>query len=235
MARRPRLVIPGQAMHVIQRGNNRQAVFFADEDYRVYLDALKEMSDRYECHVHAYVLMTNHVHLLITPHDEIGLSLCMQGVGRKFVRYVNGVYKRSGTLWEGRFKSAVIDTDHYLLRCYRYIEMNPVRAGIVAKPNEYKWSSFHANALNAKDDLVIEHEEYLKLGKTKEDRALSYFDLFKCSLGLEDINAIRDGTISNNVIGNNRFKEEIEKMTKIRVKKLTHGGDRKSKSFRCDV
>lgn len=219
-------------MHVIQRGNNRQPVFFADEDYRVYLDALKDASDKYNCDVHAYVLMTNHVHLLITPHDEKGLSLCMQGIGRKYVQYVNSAFRRSGSLWEGRFKSAIIDTEQYLLSCYRYIELNPVRAGMVGMPSEYRWSSFHANALGVMDALIIEHEQYLQLARTKEDRLLRYLALFENALDSRDIEAIRLGTVKDNVIGNERFKEEIERMAEIRLKKFSHGGDRKSHDFK---
>ena len=125
MARMPRIIVPGQALHIIQRGNNRQAVFFADEDYQKYLEVLAENSVGTGCQLHAYVLMTNYIHLLLTPESEESVSHKMQGIGRKYVRYVNKMYRRSGTLWEGRFKSALIDTDRYLLTCSRYIELNP--------------------------------------------------------------------------------------------------------------
>ena len=131
MARLPRIVIPGQALHLIQRGNNRQATFYADKDYRFYLECLQDASAHHGCAIHAYVLMTNHVHLLLTPRAERAASLLMQSVGRRYVRYVNHAYQRSGTLWEGRFKSTLIDSERYLLTCSRYIELNPVRAGMV--------------------------------------------------------------------------------------------------------
>lgn len=134
MARLPRIVLEGQALHIVQRGNNRQPCFFAEDDYRFYLDSLKEAAMRYGCSVHAYVLMTNHVHLLLTPERPAAPSRVLQSVGRRYVRYVNHVYRRSGTLWEGRFKSAPVDSDQHFLVCSRYIELNPVRAGMAAQP-----------------------------------------------------------------------------------------------------
>ena len=141
MARRPRHVIPGQAIHLIQRGNNRQAVFFANADYRLYHEVLEDAALRYGCAIHAYVFMTNHVHLLLTPSTHDGPSRVMQSVGRRYVRHVNTSYRRTGTLWEGRFKSAIVDSERYLLTCSRYIEANPVRAGMVDSPERYPWSS----------------------------------------------------------------------------------------------
>jgi putative transposase len=133
-----RNLVPRLAQHIIQRGNNRQAVFFAEADYRLYLDSLQQAATRYDCGVHAYVLMTNHVHLLVTPYTEGGLSRLMQSVGRRYVRYVNSMYRRSGTLWDGRFNAALIDSERYLLTCMRYIELNPVRAGMVYHPGGYR-------------------------------------------------------------------------------------------------
>ena len=234
MARLPRLVIPGLPMHVVQRGNNRQATFFAEDDYCVYLEAIEKAIKKYSVDVHAYVLMTNHVHLLLTPYEDVGLARFMQAVGRRYVRYVNRVYQRSGTLWEGRYKSAVIDTDAYLLKCYRYIEMNPVRAGMVKRPGEYRWTSFHRNALGKSDDVICAHAKYEELGKTDSDRQAVYLTYFSTHLGDEDIKAIRDGTVEQNAIGNDRFCEEIEQMLKRRIKLYSHGGDRKSKEFVCN-
>ena len=127
MARHPRFVIPGQPQHVIQRGNNREVIFAADQDYRFYLEKLKEACDRHQCDVHAYVLMSNHVHLLMTPHQEEGIGKVLQALGRSYVQYFNYSYGRTGTLWEGRYKATLIDSDNYLLSCCRYIELNPVR------------------------------------------------------------------------------------------------------------
>jgi putative transposase len=147
MARKPRIALAGYAQHVVQRGNNRQATFFAEADYRYYLDCLAEASAKYDCALHAYVLMTNHVHLLVTPNQTDGIARMMQSVGRRYVQYVNYCNKRSGTLWEGRYKASLVQSERYLLVCSRYIELNPVRAGMVTRPEAYRWSSYRANAL----------------------------------------------------------------------------------------
>lgn len=142
MARLPRFMPVGLPQHVIQRGNNRQVTFCCDQDFWFYVNCLKEYSSKFDVQVHAWVLMTNHVHLLVTPMREEAVSNMMQSVGRMYVRYFNKEYKRTGTLWEGRFKSSLVDTDNYLLKCYRYIELNPIRAGMVNEPSEYAWSSY---------------------------------------------------------------------------------------------
>ena len=134
MARQPRFLLPGHPQHVIQRGNNRQVIFADEADCRLYLDTLKEACERFACHVHAYVLMTNHVHLLMTPDCKAGIGKVMQSLGRRYVQYFDYRYRRSGTLWEGRYRAALLDTEPYLLTCYRYIELNPLRAGMVASP-----------------------------------------------------------------------------------------------------
>ncbi len=138
MARLPRLVLPGQPHHVIQRGNNRSAIFFNEADYHFYLECLGAAIATYKAEIHAYVLMTNHVHLLVTPSSGEAIGRVMQSVGRRYVRYVNTVYRRTGTLWEGRFRSSLIDSDRYLFTCMRYIELNPVRAGIAGSPQDYR-------------------------------------------------------------------------------------------------
>ena len=231
MARMPRIIVPGQALHVIQRGNNRQVVFFADEDYQYYLDVLAENAANTGCQVHAYVLMTNHTHLLLTPASEESVSRMIQGIGRKYVRYINKMYRRSGTLWEGRFKSALIDSDRYLLTCSRYIELNPVRASMVNHPTEYRWSSHHGNALGRFDKSISSHEIYLKLGRSDEARQEAYRALFNMSIDVEDLELIREATQQCTVIGNDRFQEEIAQALRRRVVKLGHGGDRKSEEF----
>jgi len=146
MPRRARLRLAGLLLHIMQRGNNRTACFFADEDYALYLHHLKELSRKFRCAVHAYVLMTNHVHLLLTPAREDGPSLLMKHLGQRYVQYVNRTYRRSGTLWEGRFRSSIVQERGYLLRCHRYIELNSVRAGMVMHPRDYCWSSYCSNA-----------------------------------------------------------------------------------------
>lgn len=138
MPRRPRLALPNVPLHIIQRGNNRQACFYAEEDYRIYLDWLREYADKTDCHVHAYVLMTNHVHLLISAARPDSPGGLMKALGQRYVQYVNRAYRRSGTLWEGRFRSCLAQEDRYLLACQRYIELNPVRANMVEHPAEYR-------------------------------------------------------------------------------------------------
>ena len=232
MARLPRIVVPGQPLHIVQRGNNRQAVFFADADYRRYLEDLREASAANGCAVHAYALMTNHVHLFLTPETEAGLSRLMQALGRRYVRYVNGAYRRSGTLWEGRFKSALVDSESYLLTCYRYIELNPVRAGMVAAPEDYRWSSHGANALGLSDAALVPHEVYRRLGATDAARCAAYRALFQRYLDDSAVNVLRAETELCGVAGSERFKEQIAAALRRRVTRLPHGGDRKSRGFR---
>jgi putative transposase len=163
MPRRARLSVPGIAWHVIQRGNNRCVCFHAEEDYRRFLDDLGEQSRRFGCAVHAYVLMTNRVHLLPTPRRADSVGLMMKHLGQRYVQYVNRAYRRSGTLWEGRYRSCLAQSEDYVLACYRYIELNPVRAAMVHHPREYRWSSFHANGDGKRDALITSHEQYLLL------------------------------------------------------------------------
>ena len=154
MARLPRLDLPGIPQHIVQRGNDRQACFADAADYLRYRQELGEAALRYDCALHAYVLMTNHVHLLTTPREPGGVSRMMQAIGRRYVGSFNARYRRTGTLWEGRFKSALVDSEHYVLACYRYIELNPVRAGIVTSPREYRWSSHARNAHGTHEQKV---------------------------------------------------------------------------------
>jgi putative transposase len=154
MARLGRYFLPDQPLHVIQRGNNRQPIFFCQDDYRRLHAWLGEAAAAHDCAVHAYVLMTNHLHLLVTPGNQSSLPRTMQALGRRYVRYVNATSRRSGTLWEGRYRAAPIDSEAYFLACCRYIELNPVRAGMVVDPGDYAWSSYRAHALGAADLLV---------------------------------------------------------------------------------
>lgn len=179
MPRRARLLLPNVPLHIIQRGNNRQACFFAEEDCIVYLDWLKEYAAKTGCLIHAYMLMTNHIHLLIsTEHSESAAAL-MKALGQRYVQYVNRTYQRSGTLWEGRFKSCLMQEDNYLLSCQRYIELNPVRAGMVAHPAEYRWSSYRANAQGEVDALLQPHSLYEGLGRSAESRQTAYRELLQ--------------------------------------------------------
>ncbi len=170
MARQPRLNLAGMPQHVVQRGNDRQPCFFNEDDYAHYLTGLNEACQKESCAVHAYVLMTNHFHLLLTPMQAGCVGRTMQSLGRRYVRYVNDRYRRTGTLWEGRFKSSLIDTDSYLLQCHRYIELNPVRAGTVEDPGHYAWSSHGHNAFGRHNPLLHSHPLYLALGSTNATR-----------------------------------------------------------------
>ena len=210
MGRRPRFVLPGVPQHIIQRGNNREPCFFFIEDYRTYLTILNEACTRYGCQVHAYVLMTNHIHLLLTPYGTDNISKMMQSLGRRYVHYVNHTYARSGTLWEGRYKASLVQSEHYLLTCYRYIELNPVRANMVIAPGDYLWSSYHANACGKKDKNVVAHNEYLNLGQTKMERHIAYRKLFRNHIDNEMLDSIRDTTNQELVVGSERFKNKIE-------------------------
>ena len=232
MARLPRFVIPGQPQHVIQRGNDRQNIFRSDDDYKFYLEKLLDAAEKNGCHIHAYVLMTNHVHLLVTPQTEHGIGKMMQSLGRYYVQYFNKKYKRTGTLWEGRYKATLIDTGEYLLTCMRYIELNPVRAkGMVSKPSDYLWSSYSFNALGKDDNLITPHIEYKRLGATEKTRQSAYSKLFRISIPDITLNNIREATNKAWVLGNSRFKSRISKKLNRSVESSGQGGDRKSDNF----
>ena len=213
-------------VHIIQRGNNRQACFFADEDAQFFLEHLAKLAKRFRCALHAYVLMTNHFHLLLTPEFATGPSLLMKFLGQRYVQYVNRTYKRSGTLWEGRFRASLVQTEQYLLTCYRYIEMNPVRANMVQHPKDYLWSSYAANALGKKADWLTPHDEYLALGSNNTERRSAYRDLFKTGLDPEVLRDIRTSTHGGYVIGNHRFREQIEQMLRQRATPRERGRPR---------
>lgn len=231
MARQPRYILPGQPQHVIQRGNNRDVILAAEADYRFYLEKLKEACENTGCEVHAYVLMTNHVHLLMTPHEENSLGRVMQSLGRRYVQYFNYRYRRTGTLWEGRYRATLIDAENYLLTCYRYIELNPVRAGMVAHPADYRWSSYRSNALGQQDVLVSEHTLYRRLGVSGRERCHCYRALFDQSIGKETLEAIREATNRAWVLGSDRFSARIEDLVNRRTAPKTRGGDRKSVDY----
>jgi putative transposase len=212
MPRQPRPDLADVPQHVVQRGNDRQPCFFVGDDYRRYLAGLRESAIRYGCVVHAYVLMTNHVHLLVTPSSSGAVSRMMQWLGRQYVGYINGRYRRTGTLWEGRYKSCLVDTERYLLTCYRYIELNPVRAAMVADPGDYVWSSYRANAQLLPDLVVMPHAEYLRLGADAAERCVAYRELFKEALSADHLAEIRAYVQQQRVLGTPRFQREIEAM-----------------------
>ena len=232
MARLPRMVIAGQPQHIIVRGNNRSEIFCCEDDYRFYLDKLQAACIKHDCQIHAYVLMTNHVHLLMTPLSETGLSKTLQMLGRYYVQYFNYCYQRSGTLWEGRYKATLIDSESYLLTCMRYIELNPVRAVMVETPADYPWSSYHNNALEQADELVTPHAEYVRLGLDDHERRSAYQALFSQAISETHINEIRDATNKAWVLGDNRFKESIQSKLTRRLEPAARGGDRKSAEFK---
>jgi putative transposase len=223
MPRLGRYFLPDQPQHVIQRGNDRQAVFFSDEDREAYLAWLLEAARKHGCAIHAYVLMTNHVHLLATPARADSLPRMMQSLGRRYVRYLNDAHRRTGTLWEGRYRAAPIDSDRYLMLCARYIELNPVRARMVRHPRDYRWSSYRANALGAADALVTPHALYLSLGRGKAERQASYRELFREKLTDEFIADLRLATNGGWALGDDAFKRRIAKRAKRRAEPLPRG------------
>lgn len=177
MARLPRFLKGGVPVHHVLRGNNRSAIFADQRDRMLYRELLLEGCHRFDCRVHAYVFMTNHTHVLVTPGDARSLSLMTQWMGRKYVTAFNRRHSRTGTLWEGRFRSSVITSARYFLTCSRYIDQNPVRAGMVPSPEDYPWSSYARLAWGVRDELVVEHSEYRKLGRTPAERQRAYRDL----------------------------------------------------------
>lgn len=226
MPRRPRLIIPEVPVHVIQRGNNRQACFYANEDYLFYLDHLAEQADKANCSIHAFCLMTNHVHILLTPHRSDSVSLMMKGLGQRYVQYINRTYRRSGTLWEGRFRSCLTQEEAYVLACYRYIELNPVRACMVDHPAEYRWSSYRFNAQREANPFLMKHATYLGLGPNSESRAKAYRELFRSGMEPALVDEIRQATNGNYALGSDRFKGEIEQAVGRRVTKSKVGRKR---------
>jgi putative transposase len=223
MARLGRYFVAGQPLHVIQRGNNRAPIFFADEDYARYRGWLAEAAAANGCAVHAYVLMTNHVHLLVTPRHADSLPRTMQSLGRRYVRHVNTVYRRSGTLWEGRYRAAAIDGDAYFFACCRYIELNPVRARLVAHPRDYRWSSYRAHGAGAVDPLAAWHPLFNRLGRSAPERRANYRALFREKLARQFVEALRRATNGGWALGNDKFRDEIENAARRRVAPLPRG------------
>jgi REP-associated tyrosine transposase len=209
MPRSLRLILPGVAVHIIQRGNNRAACFLSDNDYLVYLAHLRQLSEKCECAVHAYCLMTNHVHLLVTPADAGAITTLMRDLGQRYVQYFNGRHERSGTLWEGRFRSCMAESAHYVLGCYRYIEFNPVRARMVDHPMGYLWSSYAVNSGMRSDPLVTPHAEYAALANEPERRFTAYRRLFEERLDPAVQQAIRDATNSGYPLASETFKATV--------------------------
>jgi putative transposase len=223
MPRPPRLELPGVAHHVIQRGNNRAACFFGDADRRFYLKCLGDSAARRGCEVHAYVLMSNHVHLLVTPSEPGAVGAMMQDLGRRYVRVINNLHARTGTLWEARFKSSLIDSENYLLVCQRYIELNPVRAGLVCDPSAYPWSSHSHYAAGRVNGLITEHPVYLRLGATAAERRVAYLALFDWALDDRIVARIREAINSDSAFGSEAFLDDAEAKLGRSVRMPTRG------------
>ena len=208
MPRRERLDLPGIAQHVVQRGVARGICFVDEEDRRIHLGALREASLKHGCAIHAYVLMTNHVHLLATGVVPGAISRMMQAVGRKYVRHFNDRHGRTGTLWEGRYRSSLVDEQRYVLACYRYIELNPVRAGMVRAPEDHPWSSHHFNALGGRDDLLTPHPVYLALGDDRRRTAV-YREIVEAGMPSEELDAVRVHLAAQRALGSAEFQAEV--------------------------
>ena len=211
MPRRPRIQLDNVPLHIVQRGHNREACFLAEDDYQSYLHWLAEALAAHECKLHAYVLMTNHVHLLLTPKRAASVPRLIMSIGRRYVQYINRTHRRTGTLWDSRYKSSVIHADTYLLACQRYIELNPVRAAMVDDPAHYRWSSYRHNALGQADSRLTAHPVYQAIGVTDKDRQAHYRALFRAELDQAAIDDIRLALNQNQPLGNSRFHAQIEK------------------------
>jgi len=223
MARLPRLTLPGYPHHVIQRGNNRQPIFASTADYQTLLELLAENARKFNVALHAYVLMENHFHLLATPQTADGLPQLMQAVGRRYVRYFNDKQQRSGTLWEGRYRSTLIQTERYLLACMAYIDLNPVRSGLVVQPGEYPWSSYGHYAGQRNDKFIAPHPLVWALGNTPFSREAAYADLVQAGISPAQQAALTDSVLSGWALGEPDFVADLQKKTERRVTKSSAG------------
>lgn len=223
LTRPPRLSLPSYPHHVIQRWNNRQPIVFEEKDYEVLLDCVRKAQRKCGARLYASVLMTNHLHLLLEPKRAGNLGRFMQSVARRYVRSTSDAHERTGTLWEGRFKSAVVNRDEYLILCSRYIGSNPVRAGMVLHPRNYRWSSYHRRALGRPDDLLDNDPWYVSLGNTKDERAQAYSDWLETSVAGHEWEQIRNAMQEERVVGSDSFQEEIGSRVGRRLKGETRG------------
>jgi putative transposase len=226
MARLPRLDLPGIPQHIVQRGNDRQPCFADNADFLRYRQELGAAALKHGCALHAYVLMTNHVHLLVTPAEPGAASRMMQAIGRRYVASFNARYRRTGTLWEGRFKSALVDSEHYVLTCYRYIELNPVRAAMVARPGDYRWSSHDHNAHGVPDPRITPHPAYLALARDPAARQAAYRRLFETIPPPEVAEGLRLHTQQQKPWGTERFRQQIETLANRSVEVRPRGRPR---------
>lgn len=234
MARLPRLTVPGYPHHVIQRGNNRQPIFGDDADYRFLLELLQQYARDSKVSIHSYMLMGNHFHLLATPEVDKGLPGMMQAVGRRYVRYFNGRYGRSGTLWEGRYRSTLVQAERYLLACMVYIDLNPVRAGMVTDPAQYAWSSYRHYAGLGSDRLVTPHPLFWELGNTPFAREQAYADLIAAGLSRDVQQALSDSAHRGWALGDASYLAELARRSGRRPTPLGKGRP-KSRNVRSDL
>lgn len=223
MARLPRYFVPDVPLHIILRGNNREPIFANDEDCQFFKESLSDAAQRHRLAIHAYVFMTNHVHLLASPGSQESVPKTMQSVGRRYVQYFNFRYQRTGTLWEGRYRSTVVDAENYLFECMRYIELNPVRAGMVSYPREFRWSSYRGNAEGKADPLLSPHGLYCSLGSDESARRAAYRELVSMPLDAGLLDEIRDCTNKGWALGCGRFQEKIERLAQRRAARLPTG------------
>jgi len=221
MPRTARFVIPDLSVHVVQRGHDRRDCFFEDADYLAYLDYLRTFATRFGCSLHAYCLMTNHVHLLVTPRTRDGCALLMKHLGQHYVQRINARRQRIGTLWQGRFYSCLVTSERYALVCYRYIELNPVRAGMVRHPGGYQWSSFRSNAMAMPSALITPHDVYLALAADDDARLDAYRSLFDVDPSPAEITAIRAALRSGSALGSAAFVAEVETLLGRRASRKT--------------
>jgi putative transposase len=217
MARLPRLVIPNQPHHVIQRGNDRQLIFRDDEDHQRFLGWLKDSAKEFKVAVHAYVLMPNHLHLMASPSDAGGLAQMMQRVGRYYVPWYNHKYGRVGSLFQGRFKTSLVDAERYFMICSRYIELNPVRARIVTDPLEYPWSSYAHHAGVRPDALITDHALFWALGNTPFQREAAYIELAQRSLTVDELTRVNLAVLKGWPLGSDAFKQDLQHKVKRQV------------------
>lgn len=223
MPRLPRYPALGHPQHVIQRGNNRAAIFFDARDHFVFAEYLGEAMRQHCCFIHAYVFMTNHIHLLVTPNAVGAIGRMMQTLGRRYVRYFNTRHRRTGTLWEGRYRATLVETERYLFTCYRYIEQNPVRAGIVDDPLKYRWSSHAQNAFGRLDPLVSPHERYLELEREPDARLRVYRDLLDMTIDAATLTEIRLATNLEWALGSDDFRTKVGAILDRRAAPLRRG------------
>ena len=227
MPRRPRVHLDGVPLQIVQRGHNREPCFFCEEDYLTYRHWLGAALVDLDCALHAYVLMTNHVHLLITPRRAEEVPKLLISLGRRYVQYVNRTYRRTGTLWDSRYKSSSIQAETYLLVCQRYIELNPVRAAMVEDPAHYRWSSYRTNAFGQSDALITPHSVYESMGHNPEERQGAYRALFRAHLEPKAVGDLRLALNQNQPLGNAQFHARIEDLTGVRREGRPRGRPRK--------